>query len=74
MKLRDKFFKECTDDGSLKKVNMVPSGVYDWFMSNLSPYLNHKTTCELYDNGVDLYLKEVEGYERKCDCGFNELL
>ncbi len=39
-KLRDKFFKECTtrcpDPKSLKKVNLTPHNLFEWFKEEIN--------------------------------------
>lgn len=46
MTLRDKFFKECTDpsnnsgkDAGLRKINMTPHDLFEWFKTNMQGQL-----------------------------------
>ena len=79
--LRDKFFAECTDDiNGLKKVNMAPHDLFNWFEPHLKTEqkANHCTNCKALTMSSDLCprCREKQGlglYESDHDYGFSDL-
>jgi hypothetical protein len=68
-KLRDEFFKECTDDSvnqwdqPIKKFNMMPHDVFRWFQNNAeSEEEGVETTiiCPFCEAGFDKKIAKVE--------------
>lgn len=73
-KLRQEFFEECTietpKENYLKKVNMSPHNLFEWFKNKLTP----KTRSLSQNNALHLWLTQIaELLNEKGEIRYNEM-